>query len=148
MAATKSVKMSWSLKKWKSARVVSHRASPMGEEHPDTCYRQVVVRLESVQHTRMTPKSVGKVAVKGRMPAWAPDAVRASGVSKESSKSEEYVDETKDVVDYFVMQQRVVHGKLEKWKAWGFTTASTPETIKDDDEYWRKAVEIQTANAA
>ena len=148
MAAGKSVKMTWSLKKWKSARVVSHRASPMGEEHPDTCYRQVIVRLESVQHTRVAPKSTGKVVVKGRKPAWAPDTVRANGAATESSKSEEYVDETKDVVDYFVMQQRVVHGKLEKWKAWGFTDVSTLETLKEDDEYWRKAVEIQTANVA
>jgi protein MBA1 len=148
MAAGKSVKMSWSLKKWKSARVVSHRASPMGEEHPDTCYRQVIVRLESVQHTRMAPKSIGKVAVKGRKPAWTPDTVRTNGMATENSKSEEYVDETKDVVDYFVMQQRVIHGKLEKWKAWGFTNVSTLETLKEDDEYWRKAVEIQTANVA
>jgi protein MBA1 len=49
------------------------------------------------------------------------------------------------VVEYVVMQTRVVNGKPEDWKLWGFTKVTTPELLAEDEDYWMKMVEVQSA---
>jgi protein MBA1 len=51
----------------------------------------------------------------------------------------------KKVVEYFVMQKRVIGGREEDWKVWGFTHESTPERIEEDEEYWRRTLDLQAA---
>ena len=110
--------MDWRLKKFKSTRIVSHRASPLGEDQPDTAYRQVVFRIESVQSL-----SVGTGA----------------------QKKDRAVDKT--VVEYLVLQRRVINGKEEGWKVWGFAEESTPAKIEEDEAYWARMLATQTADA-
>ena len=47
------------------------------------------------------------------------------------------------VVEYLVLQQRVIRGEEEEWKVWGFTEETTPEVLKQDEEYWGKMLEYQ-----
>jgi protein MBA1 len=50
----------------------------------------------------------------------------------------------KEVVEYLVLQKRVIRGKEEDWKVWGFTQESTPEKIEEDAAYWRKTLAAQS----
>jgi protein MBA1 len=52
------------------------------------------------------------------------------------------------VVEYLVLQNRVVARNEEDWKVWGFTEESTPAKIEDDAEYWRKQLSAQAAAVA
>ncbi|KAH6620142.1 hypothetical protein C7974DRAFT_426350 [Boeremia exigua] len=141
------VKVSWQLLKFKSARIVSHRCSPLGGEYQDTSYRQCVVRLESEQQLTVVPimPRAGQRSTGGT--AWAPGAApkqKAAGAL--SAESEDVRTET--VVEYVVLQTRVMEGKLdEEWKLWGFTTESTPARIEEDEAYWRKMLDMQTQAA-
>jgi protein MBA1 len=155
--------MMWKLHKFKSTRIVSHRASPIGEDHPDTAYRQAVIRLESVQS--LTRKIGEKSNTKGlRKLAWLPDAVREQqekshmAVQKQRDENGMEAAEThttqgqvaktgvkKTVVEYLVLQQRVIHGKPEEWKVWGFAEESTPESIQQDEDYWRRTIDMQAS---
>jgi protein MBA1 len=54
----------------------------------------------------------------------------------------------KTVVEYLVLQKRVIRGKEEDWKVWGFAEESTPERIEKDEEYWRKTLDLQAAGGA
>jgi protein MBA1 len=156
--------MMWKLHKFKSVRIVSHRASPIGEDHPDTAYRQAVIRLESVQS--LTRRMGNKANTKGlQKAAWLPDAVREQqeksrmAVQKQRDENGMETVEThntqgqfaktgvkKTVVEYIVLQQRVVQGKPEEWKVWGFTEESTPESVQEDEEYWRRTVDMQASS--
>jgi protein MBA1 len=51
----------------------------------------------------------------------------------------------KTVVEYLVLQQRVIHGDVENWKVWGFTEESTPETVAHDESYWRRTIDMQAS---
>ena len=51
------------------------------------------------------------------------------------------------VVDYLVLQKRVVRGKEEDWRVWGFTEESTPDVRERDQEYWRLMLDAQTGRA-
>jgi mitochondrial protein MBA1 len=54
----------------------------------------------------------------------------------------------KRVVEYLVLQRRVLSGKEDRdWKAWGFAKESTPERIEDDAVYWRRVLNEQAAGA-
>ncbi|KAF1947288.1 hypothetical protein EJ02DRAFT_365530 [Clathrospora elynae] len=173
------LKLTWSLAKdakgqpkYRSVRVVSHRANTLGEDYPDTAYRQAVVRLESVQTlTRSNSAAGGSLHTSGSMGnkgprsiarlTWAPDAMREkakmSRVRKVHAKEEsdalvtggfEDNGKPKTVVEYLVLQKRVIQGKEEGWKVWGFTQESTPEVIKEDEEYWQKTLDSQVAGSA
>ncbi|KAG9187795.1 hypothetical protein G6011_05666 [Alternaria panax] len=162
--------MSWHLHKVKSTRVVSHRAAPLGEEQPDSAYRQVVVRIESVQSLdRSTAlpksaKSASSIRAAARLP-WVPDAVRerAEKARQQTQKledegetenkmvnsAEEFLDNgvPKTVVEYLVLQKRVIRGSEEDWKVWGFTQESTPSVIARDERYWSKVLDTQVGPA-
>lgn len=151
--------MDWKLLKFRSARVVSHRASPLGEDHPDTAYRQVVVRLESTQQLSMKQE--------GSAIGWTPSASRSSmpkGLHWKPAGTDQKVKDVvkgekamhgfmdngvpKKVVEYIVLQTKVVKGKQEDWKVWGFAEESTPQTIEEDAAYWRKTLSAQAGSVA
>lgn len=160
------VQLEWRLHgPFKSSRVVSHRAAPIGETMPDTAYRQVVVRLVSEQSLRTIPLSSSSSTTPRhrtihRLP-WVPDAARQQAEKQRQrekkredeagSEAVEVVDEEpavpKTVVDYLVLQKRVIRGKEEDWKVWGFAEESTPKIIERDQEYWRKMLDVQAGSA-
>jgi protein MBA1 len=149
-----SLQMEWEMKKC-TARIVSHRASVVGDQSENTAYRQVVFRLDSKQVLKIRDMGSknGRVphASKGSSPKglkWVPE--QAANNSKDMEKTSdrtslEFADngETKRVVEYLVLQKRVVKRKEEDWKVWGFAQESTPEVIEEDDAYWRKTMAAQ-----
>lgn len=145
--------MSWTLHKFKSARIASHRCSPLGGDHPDTSYRQCIVRIESEQQLSVTPTHSSPTTNKTRAPKWAPEGARQKKgiVSAGAAESEalEFKDNGKvqTVVEYLVMQTRVLEGEEEGWKVWGFASESTPAKIEEDEQYWKKMLDIQAASA-
>ncbi|KAL1796951.1 hypothetical protein ACET3X_005491 [Alternaria dauci] len=172
------LKMSWRLHKVKSTRVVSHRAAPLGDEQPDSAYRQVVVRIESVQSLKRSGSSSSSssskpaksssakssYAIPARLP-WVPDAVRqrvekarqriqkledeGENENQVVKSSDKYPDNgvPKTVVEYIVLQKRVVRGTEEDWKVWGFAEESTPSVIEKDERYWAQMLDTQVGSA-
>lgn len=144
--------MHWKLLSWKSARVVSHRASAHNEDiFPDTAYRQAIVRLESVQtlDLQVPAKPSSPSSGPGRSPRWTPAEARQKEPQEtvDGSDSAEFPENGKPqtVIEYLVLQQRVVRGKQEEWKVWGFAKESTPASLKRDDEFWRKTLDANLA---
>lgn len=148
--------MTWQLLRFKSARIVSHRCAPLGGERPDTSYRQCIVRLESEQQLTVAPISSATTAHKAHVPKWTPsyaqstqskkNAVGAAAVEQSGEVMEKGSVET--VVEYVVMQTRVVDGKEEDdWRLWGFASESTPAKIEEDEAYWREMLDIQATSA-
>lgn len=41
----------------------------------------------------------------------------------------------------------MINRKEEDWKIWGFTGETTPAKMEEDEAYWKKMLEIQTAAA-
>ncbi|KAJ4373882.1 hypothetical protein N0V83_002621 [Neocucurbitaria cava] len=161
IAARGPLKMDWKLLKWRSARVVSHRATPLGEDQPDTAYRQAIIRLESTQSLSIAEPhqpSASPLSRRGNKApsglAWIPEEAKAKNVhavqQEEGGFTDEFLDngKQKTVVEYLVLQMRVIRGKEEKWKVWGFANESTPRTIEEDDIYWSKMLSVQAAGAA
>ncbi|KAI4653863.1 hypothetical protein J4E93_001631 [Alternaria ventricosa] len=169
IAARGQMTLEWNLHEFKSARVMSHRASPLGEQTPDTAYRQVVVRLVSVQSVeRSTPTlpkfSKSSIRAAARLP-WVPDAARQRAekarqqrqksehvgeMEKPVAKSDEpFIDNgvKKTVVEYLVLQKRVIKGTEEDWKVWGFTEASTPSVLAREELYWSQMLNVQAGGA-
>jgi protein MBA1 len=152
---------------------MSHRVTSLGEAYPDTAFRQVVVRLESEQkltlrdgissksslHSDSRP-SLKTLTANSRR--WVPEEAqtkirkaepklgRQVNVSKSPGDTkQEDQGETKRVVEYLVMQKRVINGKEDKkWKIWGFVEESTLQKLEEDDEYWRKYNSAQAAAVA
>ena len=158
--------MTWRLHSKPKATIVSHRAQPLGEEQPDTAYRQVVVRLVSNQSLTITRGHSSSFSphspASSNPPIWRPDTARKSllehkqSLQKRKDEGEhvsmtkftnEFMDngEVKKVVEYLVMQRRVIRGVEEDWKIWGFAMESTPERIKMDEQYWKRTLDLQTA---
>jgi protein MBA1 len=152
------LKMEWEMKKC-TARIVSHRASLIGDQSENTGYRQVVFRLDSKQVLKLRDAGSNNGwmshASKNSSPKglrWVPEqaAKKSRDVDKTSDRTSlEFADngETKRVVEYLVLQKRVVKGKEEDWKVWGFAQESTPEVIEEDDAYWRKTMAAQAEQA-
>ncbi|KAJ4983503.1 hypothetical protein SVAN01_11018 [Stagonosporopsis vannaccii] len=153
IAARGPVRTSWQLLKYKSARIVSHRCSPLGGDHPDTSYRQCIVRLESEQELSVTPVTALAAAHKARAPKWAPSHAQSKKVDASAAPAAQAAEakekgKVETVVEYVVMQTRVMDGKEEDdWKLWGFASESTPAKIEEDEAYWRKMLDIQAASA-
>lgn len=152
IAARGPVKMSWTLHKFKSARIASHRSSPLGGDRPDTAYRQCIVRLESEQQLSTTPTGSARATARTRAPKWTPSHAqkKTDAVSTTTGTAEEKMQvsdngKVQTVVEYLVMQTRVMDGKEEDWKVWGFASESTPEKIEDDEQYWKKMLDIQAS---
>jgi protein MBA1 len=144
--------MDWKLLTKPTARVVSHRASLFGEDQPDTAYRQAVIRIQSSQalslkgaaaRTSNAPKLSSMKGVK-----WLPAEATTESKNETLMGSQALKDEghgtRKEVVEYLVLQKRVIRGKEEDWKVWGFTQESTPEKIEEDAAYWRKTLAAQS----
>jgi protein MBA1 len=152
IAARGPVKMSWHLHKFKSARIVSHRCAPLGADQPDTSYRQCIVRLESEQTLATKPVALRAESRVGK-PVWAPASIASLGAAKkdvakkdvEVEKAEQK--QTQTVVEYLVMQTRVMGGKTEDWKIWGFAGETTPAKMEEDEAYWKKMLDIQASAA-
>ncbi|KAF3035471.1 hypothetical protein E8E12_006848 [Didymella heteroderae] len=148
IAARGPLKMSWQLHKFKSARIVSHRCAPLGADHPDTSYRQCIVRLESEQTLTTTPLATRSENHRARAPVWTPSgAVKQEAVAVPAESQVETEKQSQTVVEYLVMQTRVMDGKEEDWKIWGFAGETTPAKMEEDDAYWKKMLDIQTSAA-
>lgn len=141
-----------------SARIVSHRAQPLGDEQPDTAYRQLIVRLQTTQILSIskadtsTPgllaNTQGYSSLKGLK--WAPKEAKSVESGTEVQQAGDFADNGKarGVVEYLVLQKRVIRGREEdEWKVWGFAQESTPEKIEEDELYWRKTLAAQAAEA-
>ncbi|KAL6712594.1 hypothetical protein ACN47E_000471 [Coniothyrium glycines] len=156
--AARAVKVTWKIENFKSVRIVSHRAAPLGEDYPDTAYRQVVFRLESTQVLTLQPGSASPAKIL-KVPSkqssrllWTPrdaQATRATDMLQRRSVDANagYLDNGRPqtVVEYLVLQKRIIRGKEENWKIQGFTEESTPAALELDEGYWRRTLAIQTA---
>jgi protein MBA1 len=172
IAARGPISMDWKLIGKPSTKVVSHRASAFGDDQPNTAYRQAVIRIASTQKLSVayvkgaegwTPNASKSSSPKGLK--WVPVDVRQQlQKEKKSGKVEEDVEvkmngkpkkadfvdngKPKKVVEYLVLQRRVINGTEDKeWKVWGFAQESTPERIAEDAEYWSKTLNAQAAEA-
>jgi len=140
-----------------SARIMSHRAQPLGDEQPDTAYRQVVVRIASRQRLTLSAsatadKEGGDISSEIQVPIrklrWAPESTKRGKEKKNKSREVAgFVDNGKerDVVEYLVLQKRLIRGREEEWKVQGFAVEHTPERLEEDEEYWRKTLDAQAA---
>jgi len=176
---TRKMNFTWDLVAWKSARIVSHRVSSLGEDFPDTAWRQVVIRLESDQVVTVTPAKGSKSSTleKPRLSKavrWVPEEARGKQQQQQqprqtpknstvatakgetaaparnslaaTSEIEKRSGKTKRVVEYIVLQIRVIRGiEDDEWKIWGFTRPSTPASIAKDEEYFGKQLDSQAA---
>ena len=156
------LKMDWKLKKWKSARVVSHCAAHLGADYPDSAYRQAVVRLESVQSLLISGDKFADMANEEAdrertysKKKWAPretrhiaKAPKASSEKRKPTSEFKHNGQDKTVVEYIVLQRRVISGSEEGWKVWGFTEESTPKSIEEDDEYFKKTINAHVDSGA
>ena len=136
--------MSWHLHKFKSARIVSHRCAPLGADQPDTSYRQCIVRLESEQTLTTKPIAL-RAENRVYAPAWSPSSAPKKQVVAVHEAAEQK--QTQTVVEYLVMQTRVMGGKTEDWKIWGFAGETTPAKMEEDEAYWKKMLDIQASAA-
>lgn len=141
------MKTSWHLHKFKSARIVSHRCAPLGADQPDTSYRQCIVRLESEQTLTTKPLATRAESHRVGAPVWKPAGAAIRDVAVPAAKAPEEK-QTQTVVEYLVMQTRVMNGKEEEWKIWGFAGETTPAKMEEDDAYWKKMLDIQASAAA
>ena len=73
------------------------------------------------------------------------DEAGAVAIAEEAEATQNAAPKT--VVEYLVLQKRVVRGEEEDWKVWGFTEESTPSVIARDQEYWAKMLAVQVGNA-
>jgi protein MBA1 len=155
--------MDWKLIKLHSARVVSHRAVAFGEDQPDSAIRQIIIRLASTQSLRVDRKgpaamSASTASMRSSVGlSWIPDEAkklrkdqaRGNAPTREVEKVktvEEPKEAKKEVVEYLVLQKRVLSGTEEKaWKVWGFAPESTPEQMEEDAAYWRKTLDAHAA---
>ncbi|KAF2819993.1 hypothetical protein CC86DRAFT_449620 [Ophiobolus disseminans] len=165
------LKMDWKLVSFNSVSVVSHRTQPFGEDQPNTAYRQAVVRIESTQQLKLSgessPSTSGVSERSSRKGLrWVPDEVQLKQDTKTGEKAADTSEksaivaakresgrvadngEPKKVVEYLVLQKRMLRGKEENWKVWGFAQESTPESLEEDAVYWRKTLDAQAAQVA
>lgn len=138
--------MTWHLHRFKSARIVSHRCAPLGADQPDTSYRQCIVRLESEQTLTTKPLSLRSETHRTGAPVWTPSGVANKDVVASAETAAESK-QSQTVVEYLVMQTRVMNGKEEDWKIWGFAGETTPAKMEEDEVYWKKMLEIQSSAA-
>lgn len=150
VAARGPLTMEWQLTKTPSMSIVSHRASLFGDDQPDTAYRQAVIRIVSTQKLTVKPSAVAV----GRRSSVSESVNRTRRRKSIEESHEVHTDasfpentQPRKVVEYFVLQRRVIRGQEEDWKIWGFTQASTPAKIEDDEAYWRKTLDSQAAGA-
>lgn len=129
-----------------SSRIVSNRYAPLPFPGADDPYapstiRQMVVRISSRQ--RLTIERDEDVETERRRAleslAWSPDGTTASSRAAdldveavESVVQEEPVE--KNVVEYIVLQKKMVKGTDEPWKVWGFANKTTWEKMEADNK--------------
>lgn len=157
--SARAVKMDWKLNKIQSIRIVSHRASVLGEDRPDTAFRQVIFRIASTQTlTLSNPKSQkgpsGSVDqsrnLSRRAGGWKPmdaaNSINQVGEQNQDLAADAFLDNgnPRTVVEYMILQKRVIDGNEEEWKVQGFTQESTPVSIEEDETYWRRMLAAQT----
>ena len=100
----------------------------------------------------MTPIGFAKDITKAKAPKWTPGNVRktkdiitaATGDAEQKPESRNN-GKVQTVVEYLVMQTRVMDGKEEDWKVWGFASETTPAKIEEDEQYWKRMLDIQAA---
>jgi protein MBA1 len=123
IARRKNIQLDWKMLSDPKCKIMSHRASVLGDDAPDSAYRQLVMRITSTQ----------SVSIKST------DAAKKDAAYYGSGKPE-------TVVEYMVMQRRVINGREDKdWKIWGFTKESTQKQLREDEQYWKETVNASAA---
>lgn len=146
------VKMTWKLLKHDPRpRIMSNRFTvyPIpgsSDRNAPSTFRQVVVRLRTrqlltIERNDPTQAHTSNGGKRTRSLAWSPDgtAVEAKSGKEESqgdlsSMSLPFERHEQDVVEYVVLQRRMLKGVEEPWKLWGFADKTTLQRIRDDEE--------------
>jgi protein MBA1 len=101
-----------------------------------TALRQVVLRLKTRQRLTIERKPEDRKSTPkgpGRRLAWTPDGVQPE--VKKGVQVPEVETHENDVVEYILMQQRMLKGQEEEWKVWGFVNRTTLESIAEDEKF-------------
>jgi mitochondrial protein MBA1 len=146
--------MTWRLVKGPKWRLVSNRMAQLpvpgaDDRNAPSVIRQVVVRISSRQKLiidRDSPNIIAKPRRGTRELKWVPDGTQLN--RDEAREEEEYtVDEhEKDVVEYIVLQKRIMKGEEEPWKVWGFMDNTTVESLKEEDKMADRIAEYDAAH--
>ncbi|KAF2265313.1 hypothetical protein CC78DRAFT_567679 [Lojkania enalia] len=120
-------------------RIVSNRAMSIPFPGYDaTGLRQVIVRVHTRQRLTMTRKTVRRSRQSGRQEtysiSWNPDGEPPERIHADIVGPLSFTFE-RDIVEYVVLQRRVVRGEAEEWKVWGLTEPSTTQSIAKDKKY-------------
>jgi protein MBA1 len=106
----------WTLKdKYKVSLISNHPVMISLPGYEDTGVQQIVFRIQTTQN--LTYRSTSKGS-------------KYEGLGFDSPGA--------PVTDYFVLQRRVVRGKFQDWKVWGFANEWDLETIKEDAQHRRE----------
>ncbi|KAF2000791.1 hypothetical protein P154DRAFT_195108 [Amniculicola lignicola CBS 123094] len=156
-------KLEWELLKYKhflgissswfdpiSFRVVSWRAQEIPLEHiTETGLIQVIVRIKSRQRltakfkTPDAPATAGRSKSKSKAGKPETVAMEFDNGGAEADKFEKI--QTK--VEHVVMQKRMLRGKEEDWRVWGFVEPSTLESVLADKAKRAEFEAYQAGNA-
>ncbi|KAF2105831.1 hypothetical protein BDV96DRAFT_356207 [Lophiotrema nucula] len=130
-------------------RIVSNRAVQLsipGLER--TGMRQVVVRLPTSQTLKTTRKSSPpSQRASRRKLVWTPDGKQpeAPAVIDAPSGVSTFED---NVVEYLVLQKRIVSGVPEEWRVWGFAEPTDTARIAKDKELSQHLRDYQSAGSS
>jgi mitochondrial protein MBA1 len=128
-----------------SARIVSNRMghlpiSGASDRKTPSAVRQVVLRIASRQvltvEREIDGKGKGSKAEKLAKLAWRPE-----GANEQAEDEFDWAIERhpKDVVEYVVMQRRMLRGNEEDWKVWGFTEPTTMESMREAERFEKES---------
>jgi protein MBA1 len=132
-------------------RVVSNRMAQLpipGAESRETptAIRQVVLRISSKQRLGISRESASSTlsgSDKRRQLKWTPDGEEILAEEEELAQPDVH---EKDVVEYLVLQRRLLKGEEEPWKVWGFANATTLESIEKNEEQEKLTLEYNAAH--
>jgi protein MBA1 len=141
------VEMTWKLLKHdRHPRVMSNRMTvyPMpgsDDRNTPSYFRQVVVRLKTRQLLTIERKDPTQSPASGSKKKSKPLVWKPDGVTSEMKEAAEedaglvrYERHEQDVVEYVVLQRRMLKGVEEPWKVWGFTERTTLKRLLEDEE--------------
>ncbi|KAF2735133.1 hypothetical protein EJ04DRAFT_552182 [Polyplosphaeria fusca] len=132
------------------SRVVSNRSAVMTlREDEEAAFRQVVVRIKSMQRLRIKRRNVNTAQPEiylqqqkspsrakyneraGRGLLWTPVGGQPSRPDAQEQEAAESQTPWRDVEEYLVLQKRIVRGVEDKdWKIWGFVSPTPAATKK------------------
>lgn len=82
---------------------------------------------------------------------WVPEEAQRKQVQQVQQEEGGFTGSASDsgtpttVVEYLVLQKRVIRGREGEWKVWGFAEETTPALLESDEAYWRRTLDTQVA---